>query len=75
MSFFEKQRIGRQDRSCLGIGTSGRGEDIKKGCSRMNMVKYHVLMYENGKMRSVETILGTGGEGIKEDDGGGRIQP
>jgi hypothetical protein len=27
-------------------------------------------MYENGKMRSVETILRIGGRGIKEDDGG-----
>jgi hypothetical protein len=28
-------------------------------------------MYENGKMRPVETILRMGGEGIKESDGGG----
>jgi hypothetical protein len=27
-------------------------------------------MYENGKMRPVETIPGMGGEGIKENDGG-----
>jgi hypothetical protein len=26
-------------------------------------------MYEKGKMRPVETILGTRGEGIKENDG------
>jgi hypothetical protein len=27
-------------------------------------------MYENGKMRPVETIPGMGGERIKENDGG-----
>jgi hypothetical protein len=30
-------------------------------------------MYENGKMRPVETMPGTGGEGIKENDGGGKF--
>jgi hypothetical protein len=30
-------------------------------------------MYENGIMRSVETIPGMGGRGITENDGGGRI--
>jgi hypothetical protein len=34
------------------------------------MVEYYVPMYENGKMRPVETIPGRG-EGIKENDGGG----
>jgi hypothetical protein len=34
------------------------------------MVEYYVLMYENGKMRPVETIPGMGGRGIKDDDGG-----
>jgi hypothetical protein len=28
-----------------------------------NMVEYYVLMYENGKMRPVETILRIGGRG------------
>jgi hypothetical protein len=38
------------------------------------MVEYHVLMYENGKMRPVETIPGMGeGRGIKESDGGGEF--
>jgi hypothetical protein len=36
------------------------GEDIRKGCWR----KYYVVMYENGKMRPVETILKMG-EGNK----------
>jgi hypothetical protein len=30
-------------------------------------------MYENGKMRSVETIPGMGEEGIKENDGRGEF--
>jgi hypothetical protein len=31
---------------------------LKKGCRRVNMVEYYVHMYENGKMRPVETIPG-----------------
>jgi hypothetical protein len=38
----------------------------------VNVVKYYVVMYENGKMRSAETIPGMG-EGIKEHDGGGEF--
>jgi hypothetical protein len=34
------------------------GEDIRKGCRR---VKYYILMYENGKIRPVETIPGLWG--------------
>jgi hypothetical protein len=30
-------------------------------------------MYENGKMRPVETILGIGGTWIMENDGGGEF--
>jgi hypothetical protein len=42
----------------------GRGEDIRKEYRRVNMVEIlctHV-MYENGKMKPVETIPGTGRE-------------
>jgi hypothetical protein len=35
----------------------------------VNVVEYYALMYENGKMRPVETIPGMGG-GIRENDGG-----
>jgi hypothetical protein len=39
------------------VGNSGRGEDIRKGCRRVNTVeKYYVLMFENGKMKPVETV-------------------
>jgi hypothetical protein len=37
------------------------GEDIRKGCGRVNMVEYYALMNENGKMRPVETVPGMGG--------------
>jgi hypothetical protein len=35
--------------------------------------KYYVPMNENGKMRPVESILGIGERGIKENDGGGEF--
>jgi hypothetical protein len=31
-------------------------------------------MYENGKIRPVETILRMGGEEIRENDGGGNLR-
>jgi hypothetical protein len=73
MSFLQKWRTGRSNRLCMGVGTSGRGEDIRKGCRRMNMVEYYVLMRENGKMRPVETIPEIGGGCIKDNDGGGEF--
>jgi hypothetical protein len=30
-------------------------------------------MYISGKMRPVETVLGMGGRGIKQNDGGGEF--
>jgi hypothetical protein len=39
------------------------GKDIRKNSKRMNMVEILVLMYENGKMRPVETIPGMEEEG------------
>jgi hypothetical protein len=50
------------------------GEDIRKGCRRVNMVKYYVHMYINGKMRTIETITGIGRGGKKENDGGGEFK-
>jgi hypothetical protein len=45
------------------VGTSGKGEYIRKGYRRVNMVEYYTHMYINGKMRPVETIPGMkGGE-------------
>jgi hypothetical protein len=37
------------------------------------MVEIKSIMYENGKMRLVETILRVGGRGIKENNGGGEF--
>jgi hypothetical protein len=47
------------------------GEDVRKGCRKLNVVEYYVLMYENGKMGPVET--GMGGKRIKENNGGGEF--
>jgi hypothetical protein len=43
-------------------GTSESGDDMRTGCERVNICKYCVHMYENGKMRPVETIPGMWGE-------------
>jgi hypothetical protein len=45
------------------------GEDIRKGCTKMNMAKIYIyiLMYENGRMRPVEIIPGMEGEGDKRE--------
>jgi hypothetical protein len=39
------------------VGGGGYKEKVR----RVNMGEYYALMYENGKMRSVETIPGMGG--------------
>jgi hypothetical protein len=58
---------GRKSRSCLGgAGTSGREEDIRKGLEG-RIVYIHV----NGKLTPAEAVPGMGGEGIKENGGGG----
>jgi hypothetical protein len=47
----------------LEFGISGRGEDIRKECGRVNVVEYYALMSGKGKMRPGETIPGMrGGE-------------
>jgi hypothetical protein len=43
------------------VGSSGNGEEIRKGCERENMVEiFCTHIYVNGKMRPVETIPGIG---------------
>jgi hypothetical protein len=37
--FLHKWRTGRQNRSCPGVGTNGREEDIRKGYRRVNMME------------------------------------
>jgi hypothetical protein len=39
----------------------------------VNVVEYYVHLYENGKMKPVQTIPGMGEGGIKENDGGGEF--
>jgi hypothetical protein len=68
--FFQRWRTGMQNRSCLGSWYQWEGEDIKKGCRKVNMEEILCTMYVNGKMRDIETIPGIGRWGIKENDGG-----
>jgi hypothetical protein len=46
-----------------GVGTRGWGGGYKERVNEGKWYKYYVLMYGNGKMRPVETILGSGEEG------------
>jgi hypothetical protein len=40
--FFQKWKTGRLNWSCLGISTSGRGEDIRKECGVVEISCTHV---------------------------------
>jgi hypothetical protein len=42
--FFFLQNWKRQNRSCLGVGTSGKGEDVGKGCRRLKMVEISCIL-------------------------------
>jgi hypothetical protein len=53
-----------------------RGRKSKEDIQRLWNQKskwYYVLMYKNGKMRPLETILRMGGRRIKENGGGGEF--
>jgi hypothetical protein len=39
-----------------GVWHQWEGEDIRKGCRRVNMVEYYILVYGNVKMRPAEAI-------------------
>jgi hypothetical protein len=53
------------------MDTSGRGEDIRKGGKRANIVEIlYVHMYVSRKMRSAETIPEIWGGEIEENYGG-----
>jgi hypothetical protein len=45
--------------------TSGSGEEVGKGCGKVNMVQILCTYYINGKMIPVETIPGMGGKEIE----------
>jgi hypothetical protein len=61
---FQKQGRGRQNRSCLGAGTSGREEDIRKGCRRVNMVE--ILRSHVCKSDQLKLFQEWGGRGNRE---------
>jgi hypothetical protein len=66
MSFFFFCKIGGQNRSCLGgIGTSGREEEVGKGCGKVNIVQILCTHVWKWKMIPIETIPRTGGGGDK----------
>jgi hypothetical protein len=69
MSFFKNGGLEGKTGCVWGLAPVCVGEDIRKGCRRVNMVEYYVVMNENGKMRPVGIIPGLGG-GIKGNDGG-----
>jgi hypothetical protein len=48
----------------LWVGSRGKGEDIRKGCRRVNMVEILYILVCKWRMRPVETISGKG-EGKK----------
>jgi hypothetical protein len=56
LPFFKSREQESKKGPVWGLVPVGRGEDIRKRCRRVKMVEYYVLMYENGKMRPVETI-------------------
>jgi hypothetical protein len=53
------------------------GDDIRKGCSRVNMVQIlntHVCKWENETCWNYSRTLEVLGGGIKENDGGGEFK-
>jgi hypothetical protein len=57
--FFNGEQESKQDLSG-GLVLVGSTEDIRKGVGGWICWNYYVLVYENGKMRPVDTIPGTG---------------
>jgi hypothetical protein len=71
MSFFKN---GGQEGKQVLSGTSGRGEDKRKGYRRVNMLEIlciHVQKWE--KMRPLETILRMGWGKLKKNDRWGKF--
>jgi hypothetical protein len=73
MSFFFFYKIRKKKRTGQflpgGNGTSGRGEDVGKGCVRVNIVQLLYTHVCKWKMIPVETIPGNEVGGIKENVG------
>jgi hypothetical protein len=51
------------------------GEIQGKGVGGWKYCKYYVHLYANGKMRPVETTPGMEEGDVKENDGGGDLNP
>jgi hypothetical protein len=71
--FLQKWRTGRQNRSCLGFGTNGRGEDIRKRCRKVNMVEIlctHICKWKNAPVETFPGIV----EGNKVDNRWGEFK-
>jgi hypothetical protein len=63
--FIQKQRTGKQNRSCLGGGYQWEGGGYKERGSEGEYGANNLYTYVNGKMITVEII-----PGIKNDGGG-----
>jgi hypothetical protein len=55
--FLQKWRIGKQNKSCLRVGTSGRDRIQGKGIGGSIWWKYYVHIYVKVKKKPVEAIL------------------
>jgi hypothetical protein len=51
-----------------------RKEGVRKGEGGRMWWNYYIFMYENGTMRSGDTVIRKGRVGIKENDGGGEFK-
>jgi hypothetical protein len=65
-----REQEGKTD-SVWGSGYQWEGENIRKRVQKVNMVEVFCTIYENGKMRPIETIPGMGVGGINENVRGG----
>jgi hypothetical protein len=70
--FYKKRKLEGKIGPVWKAGINGLGEDIRKGCSKMNMVEILFKHTCNWKIRPVP-IPGMGRGEIKENDGGGEF--
>jgi hypothetical protein len=61
--------MGGEDRSCLGVGTSGKEQAERE--DEGGEIWYFVFMYKNRTMKPVETVLRKGRGRMRDNDGGG----
>jgi hypothetical protein len=63
--FLEKQRTGRENRSCLGVGTTWRGEYVGRGYRRVNMEQILCIHVCKWKSEAYLNYSRNGGRGNK----------